>query len=296
VNKYRDEFIKMPSVETMTQSINSLWERYHLWNIVGTLGNTQINLAQKPRGLPEGDLAKVYKTKSGTYAFNINLASGIENLIYYASITPAAELSTSWDDSNAKSYLESMNPAVHLLGEPSQILSNTVITPFSRWESTQDQTKALFNLRHSMGRSEMTHKTVQLWLKRFPRLLNPNYKIDVVKQMLQATLILHNLSVLWDDHLPPELLARNPPIEPVHTVHEDIQQKYFTESSIQIREELLATCLQGNVTEDEKQVLELTMPVQIILPRPEQQDFTHHSVFFSYPTHNTEEVTIHNIS
>jgi hypothetical protein len=62
---------------------------------------------------------------------------GIENLIYYANLTPAAELSTSWDDSNAKSYLESMNPAVHLLGEPSQILSNTVITPFSRWESTQ---------------------------------------------------------------------------------------------------------------------------------------------------------------
>ena len=44
---------------------------------VGTLGNTQINLAQKPRGLPEGDLAKVYKTKSGHYALNINLASGI---------------------------------------------------------------------------------------------------------------------------------------------------------------------------------------------------------------------------
>ena len=44
------------------------------------------------------------------------------------------------------------------------------------------------------------------------------------------------------------------------------------------------------------QVLDLTMPVQIILPRPEQQDFTHHSVFFSYPTHNTEEVTIQNIS
>jgi len=295
VNKLEDEYIKMPSVDDMALSIRSLWEKYHLLNFIGTLGSTRIYLPHKPRALSEGDLMKNYKaksddTKNTRYAFNINMASGQDNTIYYATISPAGQPIPSWEEGESKTYLESLSPPVHLLGEPDQFLSNTICTPFSRWESTQDQRKALFNLRHSMARSEMTHRTIQLWMKRFPRLNNPNYRINIIKQTIKATLILHNISVLWSDPLPPEILASSPLLEPLHTVHEDIPQKYFTETSIQTREQILSNCLQGQMSQDEKQVLDLTTPVQVVHPISQQQQEYHqqlqHREYYQPPQGN----------
>eukprot|EP00088_Acartia_fossae_P000991 TRINITY_DN10367_c0_g1_i3.p1 TRINITY_DN10367_c0_g1~~TRINITY_DN10367_c0_g1_i3.p1 ORF type:complete len:424 (+),score=90.20 TRINITY_DN10367_c0_g1_i3:67-1338(+) len=284
VNKQKNSFIEMPAVETMSHTIKALWERYHLWNIVGTVGTSVISLPKKPRGIPEGDNAKNYKDKNGQYALNIDLTCGADNMIYDSRIYAGAESSVPWERSATKRYLDALNLRVFLLGEPSQVLSDMVITPFARWESSQDKNKALFNLRHSMARSDMTHRTMELMKKRFPRLVNPNHKIKIIKQMLQAAMILHNVSIMWNDPMPQELLAADPLAEPVHNVHEEIGQKYFTESSVQIRNELMTTCLQGPMTHNEKQVLNLTMPVNISLSDPQNQDYSH-SVFFTYP-HN----------
>ena len=58
-------------------------------------------------------------------------------MIFYATVSPAGQPVPSWEEGEPKSYMESLAPPVHLLGEPDQSLSITICTPFSRWESTQ---------------------------------------------------------------------------------------------------------------------------------------------------------------
>ncbi len=73
---------------------------------------------------------------------------GQNNTIYYATISPAGQPIPSWEEGESKTYLESLSPPVHLLGEPDQFLSNTICTPFSRWESTQVFFLEYFKLKY----------------------------------------------------------------------------------------------------------------------------------------------------
>jgi len=303
LNKQKKKYIAMPDIETMNRNIKTVWEKYHLCNIIGTNGVTEIELTSKPRNLPEGETSEEYKDKDGNYGINVELVTGIDNLVYAARIFPPSEIKEgrcdeSMEITSSISYLSSLNTPVYILGEPTQSLTETVITPFSRWETSHDESKALFNLRHSMARSEMTHRTVQLWKKRFPRLLNPTYKLEIIKEMISACLVLHNISILWDEPLPDYMLQVQPLTEAVHTVHEDVEDHTASDTSLVVRQNMANKCLNSPLTNDEKQVLELTMPVQIILQNENQISvFPHQCLPLSimYPTVVTQEVTLQTI-
>lgn len=102
----------------------------------------------------------------------------------------------------------------HVLGDSAFPLTETMITPYTKAETSHDMDKALFNIRHSGARVEMTEDTFGIWKKRFPILTEMRLDLQNSMDVVEVTAILHNLGLMWGDLVPPELFPEAPPAVP----------------------------------------------------------------------------------
>ncbi len=77
-----------------------------------------------------------------------------------------------------------------------------MIKPYPRAESEQHLTKAIFNIRHSAARVEMTEDTFGILKRRFPVIKDMRYELQRAFRVVEACGVLHNLSVCLGDIMP----------------------------------------------------------------------------------------------
>jgi hypothetical protein len=109
-----------------------------------------------------------------------------------------------WRRSAVKHILEEQ--AVYFIaGDSAYQISPVLMKPFSNGEAGGDDAKRLFNQRLSGLRTAMTENVYGELKKRFPCLRDMRNHLPTAKKIIVATAILHNLSKLWNDEVPPEL-------------------------------------------------------------------------------------------
>ena len=86
-----------------------------------------------------------------------------------------------------------------------------MITPFKRNVPDYNNDKILFNIRHSGARTEMTENIYGLWKRRFPILNCVRLHLQNAIAVIEVTEILHNISILWGDLVPREMMDEAPP-------------------------------------------------------------------------------------
>ena len=70
-------------------------------------------------------------------------------------------------------------------------------------EASNDERKRLFNMRLSGLRTKMTENIFGMWKRRFPILRHMNEYLENAKDTMETTAILHNMTILFNDELPP---------------------------------------------------------------------------------------------
>ena len=101
-----------------------------------------------------------------------------------------------------RAWLESRYPRVQVLGDSAFSLTDSMIRPYPRAESERHLTKAIFNIRHSAARVEMTENTFGILKRRFLVIKDMRYELQRAFRVIEACGVLHNLSIRWGDVMP----------------------------------------------------------------------------------------------
>ncbi len=109
---------------------------------------------------------------------------------------------TSYRLSMMRAWLESWYPRVQVLGDSAFSLTDSMIRPYPRAESELHLTKAIFNIRHSAARVEMTENTFGILKRRFLVIKDMRYELQRAFRVIEACGVLHNLSIHWGDVMP----------------------------------------------------------------------------------------------
>ena len=103
-----------------------------------------------------------------------------------------------------KPVLEQQHPLFHLAGDSGYPKSKLLVTPYSNNEAMQDESKRLFNLRHSGIRTECTEVIFGRLKKRWPFVKNIRCHLMRAIDAILSCAILHNLCVKWGQPMPEE--------------------------------------------------------------------------------------------
>jgi hypothetical protein len=113
--------------------------------------------------------------------------------------------SSIWRQSDVKKVLETMQPRFRVAGDSGYPRSVILVTPYSRAEGENDLDKRLFNLRHSGLRGECTECIFGMWKRRFLIIRNMRNHNSNALEVVMATAVLHNLSVIWGEPEPEDV-------------------------------------------------------------------------------------------
>ena len=119
----------------------------------------------------------------------IDLSIILSPMLLGASTTPTST------DSRCSSH--SLNRGSHT--RYAYPISHCLIPPYPDAEANDDASKALFNFRHSGARMEMTEHIYGIWKRRFPIAENLRNHLPNAIKIINATAILHNISILWEE-------------------------------------------------------------------------------------------------
>ena len=120
-----------------------------------------------------------------------------------------------WRRSEVKDWLEGQHN-FHIAGDSGYPLSRLLIVPFSTRESENDADKRLFNRKLSSLRTMCSENIYGILKRRWPILKDLRYPYEFARKIVLATMILHNISIMWDqlddddvDDLPPPAPVRD---------------------------------------------------------------------------------------
>ena len=212
---HKAQFVHMPTRQMMEDNARCIQEKYHLWNVVAGIDGCHVVFKEAPRGLdPYGDpKQKLFINRKGSYSLNCLVTGGFDHKIYDIVINVPGSFhdSSVYRLSRVKAYLETLYPRVYVLGDKAFRISDVMITPFKRNVPDYNNDKILFNIRHSGARTEMTENIYGLWKRRFPILNCVRLHLQNAIAVIEATAILHNISILWGDLVPLEMMDEAPP-------------------------------------------------------------------------------------
>ena len=212
---HKAQFVHMPTRQMMEDNARCIQEKYHLWNVVAGIDGCHVVFKEAPRGLdPYGDpKQKLFINRKGSYSLNCLVTGGFDHKIYDIVINVPGSFhdSSVYRLSRVKAYLETLYPRVYVLGDKAFRISDVMITPFKRNVPDFNNDKILFNIRHSGARTEMTENIYGLWKRRFPILNCVRLHLQNAIAVIEATAILHSISILWGDLVPREMMDEAPP-------------------------------------------------------------------------------------
>ena len=116
-----------------------------------------------------------------------------------------------WRISEIKQYLEMRFPRRYILGDSAFSITDNMIIPYTRRQSAEDVERALFNHRQSKARVEMTEDTFGMWKKRWPIIDDLRLHVENAMAVIEATAILHNISLEWGDIMQRNMYVDSPP-------------------------------------------------------------------------------------
>jgi hypothetical protein len=181
------------------------------------------------RNLPAGRTPDQFINRRGYNSLNVLVTGGIDRLIYDLVVNAPGSFHDAavYQMSDIKPYLESRFPRV-CLGDAAFAISDVLMVPYSVPQAINDDTMALFNIRHSGARVEMTENIYGIWKKRFPIITHLRTHLPQSMKIIVATAILHNLSVLWGE-INVQDLPDHPDLDAVALApvpHEDVTVEY----------------------------------------------------------------------
>lgn len=221
VNELKSQVLHLPSLETMYKTSKAILEKYHLPGFAFAVDGVHIFLDEKPRNILEERIAQVFFGRKLRYAVNAQVIGGPDDrLIYDLNLGSPGSFSdsTTWRCSDVKGILEGQHPKFLLAGDSGYPKSKLLVTPFSNDDALGDANKRLFNLRLSGLRAEGSENIFGVWKRRWPIIKQVRFHHSNAIEVVLATAVLHNLSVLWkqpewteedDDDIPPEFRNSN---------------------------------------------------------------------------------------
>lgn len=200
----RPQVLHLPDDDQMRENARKLEEKYHLPGFAFGVDGVFLNFDGKPLNIPPNTVVHSFFSRKFRYAINAQVVGGPDRLIYDLELgAPGSWNDASvWRQSDVKKALERRCPRFRLAGDSGYPRSVILITPFSQIEGENDMSKRLFNLRHSGLRAECTENIFGMWKRRFPIVRNIRNHYPNAIEIIMATAVLHNLSVLWKEPLP----------------------------------------------------------------------------------------------
>ena len=105
------------------------------------------------------------------------------------------------------------------MGDSAYAQSNVMMTPYPENQAQNDDSKNLFNVRHSAARMEMTeciygkfqplfiydiskkHRHSGVLKKRFPYLVHMRIHLENAVKVIMCCAVLHNMTIEWKDEI-----------------------------------------------------------------------------------------------
>ena len=213
LQRFKPYIVHMPTREIMEENAREVWNKHHIYNVIGGIDGSHVRMECLTRQMPDGMDKEIFRNRKGWYSLNVLVFGGYDHRIYDLVVNAPGSFHDSaiFRMSMMKPYIRRLYPKVQVLGDSAFALTDTVITPYSGRERNADIDKALFNHRHSKARLEMTEHIYGIWKKRFPIIGQLRQKLENCFVVVETTAILHNLSILWEDILPREMDHDLPP-------------------------------------------------------------------------------------
>jgi len=229
------EFIRLPTVAEMEATAARIEERFQLPNFAYGIDGMPVRFDEAIRGIPVGPgFANLqnYRSRKGYYCINVLYVANDQHLIlaFDRDWHGAAHDARIWTQSLFKPLIEAQ-PRFLLAGDSAFPISNVLVKPFSNAEAEVDARKRLFNKRHSGLRTVMTENTFGIMTKRFPILKKMRSHYQNAKETIDATAVLHNISILLHDDVPVEVVRPDPDVVVVPPVAaDDLQEEFVPEN------------------------------------------------------------------
>lgn len=228
---------------------------YNEYLISAGIDGCHIKFDGAPRQLPPGLNKDQFINRKGCYSLNVLVTGSYDHRILDLVLNAPGSYHDAgiWRVSQAKPYLELLFPRVHVLGDSAFPLTDTMIIPFSKEETIADADKALFNIRHSAARVEMTENIYGIWKQRFPILRQMRIGLENTMKVIECTAILHNIGIAWGDMMPRDMFPNDPPGRPPPViddvvVHNLVRPDVRRQQGVHARRGLQLMCLQSPPT------------------------------------------------
>ena len=206
---------------------------------------------EAPLDIPVGMEKDLFVNRKGRFSLNCLVTGGYDHKIYDIVCNAPGSFhdASIYRLSQVKPYLESLYPRVYVVGDKAFALNDTMITPFKRNAANYNQDTKLFNIRHSGARMEMTECIYGIWKRRFPILKQLRVNLSHAITIVEATGILHNISLDWNDIIPRDLYPDAPDamaqrIDENDFVVNNLRQEIRYQQGVQARQNLLTRTLQ----------------------------------------------------
>ena len=180
-------------------------QKYGLPNFALGVDGTHVRLGLRPaqKDLPPGIHPQDFWSRKQFFSINCQIVGNEKKLItnLVARWAGSTHDSRIWNNSNVKNWIEQQNDFM-IVGDSAYPISKTLMKPYLR---PTDVKKIVFNKKVSAIRTIMTENLIGLWKRRFPALsLGIRTKLSTACDIIVATAVLHNLTILWDEPEVPE--------------------------------------------------------------------------------------------
>ncbi|XP_066596948.1 putative nuclease HARBI1 [Prorops nasuta] len=208
LSMYLKDYVKFPTSRTNVENNWRLFKELGfgqgaigLPSITGAIDCTHIRLS----GTQYREYAENYRNRKGYYSLNVQAIVGPK--------TEILDIVPEWPGSNHDSRIFKNSRVFHrfeqneipgiLIGDKRYPALPFLLTPYRNPE-TEEQER--YNMIHSRSRI-IVERTFGIWKKRFPCLSQGlNLKISTCTSVVTACAILHNLSLIYNDILPEEII------------------------------------------------------------------------------------------
>ena len=108
-----------------------------------------------------------------------------------------------WNRSEVKRVVEEQK-RFYIAWDSGYPISDNLIKPYPKNESSRDRRKRKFNRRLSGLRTVMSECLFGVWKRRWPALKNLRMDLESSQKIILATAVLFNIARLWEDENPME--------------------------------------------------------------------------------------------